>query len=141
MTTLTADRDLEMRIRAVPENVPVVRHALGGMAATRGADERTRGAIALAVTEAVANVVVHAYDREECGLLEVEASADGTEIDVIVRDHGGGLRADAPTGGLGAGLRLIGAMAQRFDITRRDGATEVHMAFRLTPADTTVLGA
>lgn len=123
-----------MRVRAVPENVPVVRHALGGMAATRGADERIRGAIAIAVTEAVANVVVHAYDGGG-GHLEVQASADDTELDVVVRDHGGGLRADSPGAGLGAGLRLIGALAQRFDITRRDGATEVHMAFRLRPAD------
>jgi serine/threonine-protein kinase RsbW len=127
-----ADHDLEMRVRAVPENVPVVRHALGGMAATRGADERVRGAIALAVTEAVANVVVHAYENDP-GLLEVEVSAEGGELDVIVRDHGGGLRADSPGAGLGAGLRLIGSLAQRFDITRRDGTTEVHMAFRLAP--------
>ncbi len=123
-----------MRIRAVPENVPVVRHAVGGMAAIRGADERIRDAIALAVTEAVANVVVHAYDGE-AGLLEVVASVDDVEIDVVVRDHGSGLRADSPGAGLGAGLRLIGALAQRFDITRRDGTTEVHMAFRLRPAD------
>lgn len=123
-----------MRVRALPENVPVVRHALGGMAATRGADERIRGAIALAVTEAVANVVVHAYEGAP-GLLEVEASAENGEIDVTVRDHGNGMRADAPTAGLGAGLRLIGALAQSFDITRRDGVTEVHMAFRLRPLD------
>lgn len=133
MPTATVDHDLEMRVRALPENVPVVRHALGGMAATRGADERIRGAIALAVTEAVANVVMHAYHGSP-GLLEVEASADGLEIDVVVRDHGDGLRADSPGAGLGAGLRLIGALAQRFDITRRDGTTEVHMTFRLQPA-------
>lgn len=136
MPALAAHHDLEMRVRAVPENVPVVRHALGGMAATRGADERIRGAIALAVTEAVANVVVHAYEGAD-GHLEVEVSADDAEIDVVVRDHGSGLRADAPSAGLGAGLRLIGALAQRFDITRRDGATEVHMAFRLRPAEAT----
>ncbi|PTL54261.1 ATP-binding protein [Paraconexibacter algicola] len=125
-----------MRLRAVPENVPVVRHALGGMAATRGADKRTRGAIALAVTEAVANVVVHAYTdhTDSVGLMEVHATADADEIDVVIRDEGGGLRPDSPGAGLGAGLRLIGAMAQRFDITRRDGATEVHMAFSLHPA-------
>lgn len=121
-----------MRLRALPENVPVVRHALGGMAATRGADDRARGAIALAVTEAVANVVVHAY--QEGGVLEVEASVADDALGVIVRDHGAGLQSDGATGGLGAGLRIIGALAQAFDIRRSDGTTEVRMEFVLRRA-------
>ncbi len=133
MPSISRDPDLSIRVPALPENVPAVRHAVGEMAASRGADPRARNAIALAVTEAVANVVFHAY---ECagGPLEVEARLDPDAVNVVVRDHGSGLRADAPSEGIGAGLRIIGALAQGFEINRTDGITEVRMEFLLRPS-------
>ncbi|WP_372791780.1 ATP-binding protein [Paraconexibacter sp.] len=133
MRPIRASPDLSLRVEALPENVPAVRHAIGDVAARRGAEPRARNAIALAVTEAVANVVVHAYETAG-GPLEIEARADDDALTVVVRDHGGGMRADAPSEGIGAGLRLIGALAQSFDIRRTDGATEVRMEFLLRPS-------
>lgn len=134
MSTIPTDADLEMRLRAVPENVPVVRHALGGMAATRGADPSARGAIALAVTEAVTNVVVHAYpsDSATVGLVEVEALADDDGLVVTVRDRGSGLRQDAISPGLGLGMDLIMTLARTVEYSRHGGMTEVLMRFDLT---------
>lgn len=125
------DPDFAIRTRAVPENVPAVRHALGGMAAARGAGPDLRGAIALAVTEAVSNVVRHAYPHGATGLVEVEASEDGESFAIIVRDTGGARPEEERTPGFGAGLTLISAVADSLEVAREALGTEVRMNFSI----------
>ncbi len=76
-----------------------------------GSDEVTQ-AIALAVSETVTNVVVHAYDGEERGHVRVSCHVDGERFVVEVVDQGAGiwLRHDSP--GIGHGLAMVGAVAQ-----------------------------
>jgi anti-sigma regulatory factor (Ser/Thr protein kinase) len=88
--------------------------------------------VALAVSEAVTNAVVHAYiDAPRPGDVEVVAKRhpdDGIEIRVC--DDGRGLmpRRDSP--GLGVGLPLVAKLAQRFRIEKRPGGgTTVSMCF------------
>jgi serine/threonine-protein kinase RsbW len=128
-----ATPDLSLRVRAVPENVPVIRHALGAIASTRGADPDVRGAIALAVTEAASNVVLHAYPDGRPGVLEVEVEAAGERghLAITVRDDGTGIVRDAPSPGLGAGLPLISAVADRVDVRSGTPGTELCMSFTL----------
>jgi serine/threonine-protein kinase RsbW len=89
--------------------------------------------IALAVTEAATNAVLHAYrDREEPGRVIVEASDHGDHVCLFVRDEGSGLtpRVDSP--GLGLGLGLISQVADAADVrTPEDGGTEVVMRFNV----------
>jgi anti-sigma regulatory factor (Ser/Thr protein kinase) len=89
-------------------------------------------AIALAVSEALTNAVVHAYiDAPAPGEVEVVAKRhpdDGIEISVC--DDGRGMlpRRDSP--GLGVGLPLVAKLAQRFRIdTRPSGGTAISMLF------------
>lgn len=122
--------DLELTLPARPENVAVVRHVLGALADALAIRPETLHDIRLAVSEACANVIVHAY-RDSEGLLELRASAlPDRSVEIVVRDHGVGMgpRADSP--GLGVGLPLIAALSTAVEIgTAPDGATEVRMTF------------
>jgi anti-sigma regulatory factor (Ser/Thr protein kinase) len=91
--------------------------------------------IALAVSEAVTNAVLHAYrydgKRGEV-VLEVEPAAGSDALLVRVRDAGCGMspRPDSP--GLGMGLPLIGRLADDVRvISPPGGGTEVAMRFPL----------
>ena len=69
--------------------------------------------VGLAVTEACANVAVHAYrDRPVPGDMVVEAVAGQDQMHVTVVDHGSGLapRFDSP--GIGMGLPLMSQLCR-----------------------------
>jgi anti-sigma regulatory factor (Ser/Thr protein kinase) len=86
-------RRLEMKF-AMPSNpryLPVVRGAIAPLAAAIGWDESECRAITLALDEALANVIRHAYHNRTDGLIEMECreTADGLELTLL--DNG-----DAP---------------------------------------------
>ena len=87
-------------------------------------------AIALAVSETVTNVILHAYDDED-GRVRVSCRVDGERFIVEVVDEGGGIapRRDSP--GIGHGLAIVGALAQTLDIAPSGNGrgTAVTMAF------------
>src|SRR4029079_7152153 len=84
---------LTIRLPAKPETVAVVRQALTGMGDAYELDPDFLSDIRTAVTEACNNVVIHAYPDSDDGLMEVEADAgDGSLVEVLVRDYGGGLQ-------------------------------------------------
>jgi serine/threonine-protein kinase RsbW len=123
-------RSLELDLPAVAESCPhardAVRVALAGTAVAISA-------VALAVTEAVTNVVVHAYHgRDSTGepgrvRLTLDLDADGAWV--VVADDGLGMapRADSP--GLGLGLSLIANVCDELEIDQRADGTTVHMRF------------
>jgi anti-sigma regulatory factor (Ser/Thr protein kinase) len=124
--------DLELKLPARAENVAVVRHAFGGFAEALSVDEQTLADIKLAITEACTNVVIHAYDDDENGSLEVDASIDDRRLTVVIRDEGRGIvpRPDSP--GLGLGLPLIATLAESLELGKDDAdRTEVRMTFAL----------
>ena len=128
----TATPDLELKLPARAENVAVVRHAFGGFAEILPVDEQTLADIKLAVTEACTNVVIHAYEADNPGELEVDATVEDGRLVVVIRDRGRGIvpRPDSP--GLGLGLPLIATLAESLELgTDDDDRTEVRMTFRL----------
>jgi hypothetical protein len=88
-------------------------------------------AVALAVSEAVTNAVVHAYVGEEPGMVSVQCRSDGERLIVEVIDEGAGLAARADSPGVGHGLATVGALAQGLEFTSgSDGSgTVVRMSF------------
>jgi anti-sigma regulatory factor (Ser/Thr protein kinase) len=123
---------VRLRVPAVPNEVAAARHAVVAAAAAHGIAARPREDIALAVSEACANVVMHAYRHEPTpGPLAVDAYRDDGEFFVVVGDEGIGMvpRTDSP--GLGLGLGLIAGLAERLEIGSRDpGGATVTMVFR-----------
>jgi anti-sigma regulatory factor (Ser/Thr protein kinase) len=124
--------DLELTLPARPENVAVVRHALGGFGDALDVPDQALADIKLAVTEACTNVVVHAYGERD-GMLEVEMLADDEAVTVVVRDQGSGIKPRATrheATALGLGLPLIAALSDAFEVRGSPGmGTEVRMTF------------
>ncbi len=113
-----------------PSAVTHLRHQAAGFAAAAGASDEVTEAIALAVSETVTNVVLHAYD-DEGGEVRVSCRADGQHFIVEVVDEGGGIMPRRESPGIGHGLAIVGALAQTLDIAPGRGGqgTVVTMGF------------
>lgn len=124
-------RDLVLALPAAPASVPVARRAALAWAGAAGCPD-TDG-VALAVTEAATNVVLHAYlDDSSPGLLEVHGQRDGSGVVISIQDTGRGLmpRLDSP--GLGVGLAMMQHYAAEVTFVgppQRERGTEVRLAF------------
>jgi serine/threonine-protein kinase RsbW/stage II sporulation protein AB (anti-sigma F factor) len=117
---------------AVADSVPVARRALVAMALEAGAEADQLEAVALAVSEALTNAVLHAYP-DGPGQIRVSAWAAGTELVVVIADDGNGFRAHSERPGLGVGLGLIATLSDEFEIVQLpSGGTEVQMRFWLS---------
>jgi len=79
-----------MRMKAVLENVPRIIECVTTWAEKAGFDGRALYDIQLAVDEACANVVDHAYEGADAGEMEVCCHLDGQILTVRVRDWGKG---------------------------------------------------
>jgi len=68
-----------------PRYLPVVRGAICALSATMGWDESDCRAITLALDEALANIIRHAYHNRADGVIEVECreTADGLEVTML----------------------------------------------------------
>jgi anti-sigma regulatory factor (Ser/Thr protein kinase) len=119
----------QLDLRADRTSPRAARQAAVAAARACGVDEH---AVALCVTEAVTNAVVHAYrGAPSAGGVVVElVSHDGDGLEICVSDHGRGLapRADSP--GAGLGMPLIAAMADRIEIDTGAQGTRVSMRFK-----------
>lgn len=134
--------DMELALAARAENIAIVRHALGGLGEAFAVPEPKLSDIRLAVTEACANVVVHAYPDGDVGPMEVEASMGEGTLTVLVRDWGRGVRPRSDSPGLGLGLSLIAALAESVQLGHDDQEhTEVRMTFALTEEPPNMNGA
>jgi serine/threonine-protein kinase RsbW len=84
--------------------------------------------ITLAVSEAVANVVAHAYRDGEAGVIDLSATAEPEAVAVVVRDRGRGMEAPGARHGAGFGIEIIRRLAQTFALD--DGAPGVALTMR-----------
>jgi serine/threonine-protein kinase RsbW len=121
-----------------PENVPVVRQALAGLAEAIALSPADLNDVTTALTEACNNASLHAYAGAE-GPVEVELNRTGDWLSATVRDRGRGLvgvgvptgfprEVDGEVGGIG--LPAIHGLASRVQLRERDGGgAEVAMEF------------
>jgi serine/threonine-protein kinase RsbW len=90
-------------------------------------------AIALAVSEATTNVVMHAYrDRQDPGTFTLGLDLEGGSLLIDVRDDGMGMgpRDDSP--GMGFGLPIIANVTDAYALVPTDdGGTWLSMRFDL----------
>jgi serine/threonine-protein kinase RsbW len=144
--------NVRLQLRNQPENISLIRTTLAGVAEEIDLPRETLDDVSTAVTEAANNVVVHAYQGDQ-GSLEVDIHLAPHALNVIVRDEGIGISAQAPAqdggtlepsgpladdelagGSLKLGLPVIAALASRVEFRARDGGgTEVRMEFAGPP--------
>ena len=130
MSDARLDTECRWNHPADPGAVGRLRHCVAAFAASATVQGNGLSDLELAVTEAVTNVVVHAYNGVEAGTVDVVAAHVGGCVEVTVRDHGIGMRPRPDTPGLGLGLTLIASLARDTRITQTPGGgTTVWMQF------------
>jgi len=109
-----------------------MRHAIVGFAADSGASDSELEDIALAVSEALTNVVLHAYaGRDRPGVLAVEARMHEHRLEVVVRDEGVGMRPRADSPGLGHGLSVIHRITEQLRVEDAKPGVRMRMTFAI----------
>jgi anti-sigma regulatory factor (Ser/Thr protein kinase) len=89
------------------------------------------GDLRLAVSEAVGNAVLHAYDEGERGEIHFAADIEDGSLEIVISDDGHGFRSGSSEG-LGLGLGIIANVCADFSIRQRaPRGTEVWMRFLL----------
>jgi serine/threonine-protein kinase RsbW len=110
-------------VPAKPEYLLLARLAATGVGRSAGASEETVADLKLAITEAVANVVRHAYPEGTAGRVTVELLATPDKLEIAVSDTGRGLGdadlsvPDESPGEGGMGLSIIRAVADEVELT------------------------
>jgi serine/threonine-protein kinase RsbW len=116
--TIEPDR-LFLSLSAERESIGAVREAVDRTALDFGMQERPRNDLKTLVSEACANVALHAYADDDVDKpLEVELTRQVEAVEVVVRDRGQGVsaRPDPKPASLRLGLLLVGAMASSFQL-------------------------
>jgi serine/threonine-protein kinase RsbW/stage II sporulation protein AB (anti-sigma F factor) len=121
---------LRLELDAEPPSVRIARIAVARVAAAFGAEASD---VALCVSEAVSNAVVHAYGDHGEGKVRVLAEIpDDRSLRVTVEDDGAGPAPRPESPGVGLGLPLIAALAARAEISSRSpSGTRLCMSFAI----------
>ena len=123
---------LEISLRAEASCVRDAREAVAEAARELGMSTHVVDDIRLCVSEAVANVVRHAY-VDEIGNVHIRFERLGRGAVVVVRDFGSGSATSGTTRARnsgGFGWKIIQALADRYTVTSSsEEGTEVSMSF------------
>ena len=121
-------RDFSLELPPVESSVATARHAARRAAQTAGAEEQD---VALAVSEAVGNSVVHGFRFGRQGSILVSAETTGDALIVVVRDDGVGMLPDLDRPSLGLGTSLISRLSAEATFESSETGTTVTMRFEL----------
>jgi anti-sigma regulatory factor (Ser/Thr protein kinase)/putative methionine-R-sulfoxide reductase with GAF domain len=120
--------ELHLRLPAQPKTLAHVRRVLRRWLVNRGADEVDVAEVTIAVSEACANAIEHAYSPAPASF-ELDATGANGEVTVAIRDQG---RWRPPRGSnRGRGLSIMVAAMDDVQIDRSDTGTQVVMRRRL----------
>src|SRR3954468_15923741 len=86
------EEPLRLNFLAVPENVALVRAAVGERAEAYGLGDSLIADLKTMASGGSANVVLHAYAGAAAGPLEVEMAREAAAVRLVVRDRGVGIR-------------------------------------------------
>jgi PAS domain S-box-containing protein len=117
---------LTLDLPAVPESARLVRAALQRFAEAYALDDDQRFTLEVAVGEAVANTIEHAYGIG-AGRFAVAARENGSDLEIEVQDQG---QWRAPREeGRGRGMPIMEALAHSVRVDNSATGTTVHMNF------------
>jgi serine/threonine-protein kinase RsbW len=116
---------------ADPEQLVVIRRELSGWLAPLALTEEEVADVVLAVDEAAANAVRHAYGPDESGVVELTLWTEGGTLCIEVVDHGSWRPPSArPTEG-GRGIPLMSYMSEAVLIRFDDRGSRVLLHHRI----------
>jgi anti-sigma regulatory factor (Ser/Thr protein kinase) len=133
MSSIAIHRRIPASGSAVPRLRGIARSYAAGSC---GLDDDQATLVAMVVTEAAANVVLHAYP-DQPGMIEFAADADDRELCVCVSDCGVGVDSPSANRGLGAGLRIMRGLARTRISSQPGRGTSVELRFRLPGSGST----
>jgi anti-sigma regulatory factor (Ser/Thr protein kinase)/PAS domain-containing protein len=126
----TSATHAEWSLPAEAATVATVRNGVRRFARAHGASEELLIDLALAVTEAVTNAIVHAYVDQAPGVVRTRIEAAPDELIVTVADDGRGMQPRPDSPGLGLGLPTIARLTSTMDMhSPEGGGTVVTMTF------------
>jgi serine/threonine-protein kinase RsbW/stage II sporulation protein AB (anti-sigma F factor) len=124
------DPHASWELPAEAATVATIRGGVREFARSHGAAKPLLIDLALAVTEAVTNSVVHAFVGREPGTVRTSIRAGTGELIVTVVDDGRGMQPRADSPGLGLGLPTIASLTTSMDMhAPPGGGTAVTMTF------------
>mgnify|MGYP001948798640 CR=1 FL=1 len=124
---------LRLSRRAEPSQLREIRQQVGGWASRHRLPPDTVLDLQLAVGEAVANGIEHAYRGRRPGTLDIRLNLRPARIQVEVVDHGRWRPIPASPGHRGRGLALIEALAGRVDVKATRSGTRVRFGIPVRP--------
>jgi anti-sigma regulatory factor (Ser/Thr protein kinase) len=117
---------LDIELSAVADSVGTARHAVAAFCVGYALDHE---GIAIAVSEAVANAVTHAYDDGVDGAVRVFADLEVAALLIVISDDGRGMTPRTASAGMGVGLVIIGRVATSLQIDDDSTGTRLTMRF------------
>jgi anti-sigma regulatory factor (Ser/Thr protein kinase) len=129
MTTLEPSHDLPPLEFAVPGHPASATDARKRVAEYAQAGGANGDDVELAVAEAVANAVVHAFGDRDDGAIMVRAEIEGARVVVEIADFGSGITTHARSPRAGFGLQIIGAVADSVEIRTGNRGTRLVLGF------------
>ena len=108
-----------------------MRKGVVAFAARHGANRDAQADIALAVSEALTNAVVHAFVRQPAGTMGLLAEAAADVLLIRITDDGSGMTSRADSPGMGIGLHLIAQLTSSVEFRPgpRGRGTELRLRF------------
>lgn len=106
---------IALLVLASPDAVTQVRSTLRGFVTALEIPMPIADAAVFAASEAVMNIVRHAYASDELGTVELQADFQDGTLEVVICDRGAGLHGMFGEG-VGRGLALIGELADEHSV-------------------------
>ncbi len=117
---------LVLDLPAVPASLVAVRRALGRWLSDAQVSADVGGALQVALGEACANAVDHAYPPGSAGTMQVEVTrGEDGRVTAVVADHGGWRTPDVDPGDRGRGLLIMQQLLEDVEVVRGPGGTTV----------------
>jgi len=124
---------MQVSADAVESSVRVLRNVVESYARESGLTETQVYALKVCVSEALANVVKHAYPKGEPGSVEVRVREVGKELSVVVADHGRDHQRVHWEDQGGFGLSFVYRLTDSCTFSATSSGTTVEMLFPLSP--------
>jgi anti-anti-sigma factor len=124
---------LRNTVPARPAELSVMRRNVTAWACTAGLSADLMDDLQLALGEAAANAVDHAYPPDATGDFTYDLAATATGVHVTVRDHGRWRPEPEDKGNRGRGLQIIRTISERAEFRHTEHGTTVEFALTDEP--------